>query len=462
MRPLLALALLLAFAAPARAAVSQAFVFQTDYSTGSLSTVDLPARTTHCDVTSVGADAAMRWYGGLLCVVNRAGGDNIQVIDPFTHGTLRQFSVGAGSNPHDIAFASATHAYVTRWESNDLWIVNPVTGAKTGQVSLAAWADADGLCEMDRMIVVGPWLFVSLERIDRNHGYGPADTALVAVVDTRADTLVDCDPARPGVQAIPLQLRNPFTAFQFDRATSRLLIGCVGVFSANDGGIERIDPTALKSDGVAITEAALGGDVNGVAWSDSAHAWAIVATGGDTRLVAWSAATHAVTDTLWAPGGYSLTDVQFDDRGQVWACDGDFAAPKLRVFSAATGQPVGSDIVCTLPPTSVTFDATSAQVSAVPPAALPALACTPPAPNPARAGTRLAFTLPHGAHVRAEVMDAQGRRVRTLADAYWPAGAGALAWDLASERGDRVAPGIYLVRVRAEGAEAVRRVIVLP
>jgi len=145
---LLVLALL---ASPAGGAQTRAFVFQTDYSTGSLSVDDLAPRTAHCDVAPVNSDATLRWYGGLLYVVNRYGADNIQVIDPATHATLRQFSVGNGSNPHDIAFASPTRAYVTRFESTDLWIVNPVTGAHTGTVSLAAFADADGIPEMDRL-----------------------------------------------------------------------------------------------------------------------------------------------------------------------------------------------------------------------------------------------------------------------------------------------------------------------
>lgn len=462
MRIPLALVAVAALAAPSQAAQTRAFVFQTDYTTGSLSTHDLATRTAHCDVASVNSDASLRWYGGLLYVVNRFGADNIQVVDPATGATLRQFSVGNGANPHDIAFASPTKAYVTRFDSNDLWVVNPATGAHTGTVTLAAFADADGSPEMDRMIMVGPLLFVSLERIDRNHGYGPADTALVAVVDTRADTLVDCDPGRPGVQAIALQLRNPFTTFQFDPATSRLLIGCVGAFGVQDGGIERVDPVNLVSDGVAITEAALGGDVNDVVWGSAGKSWAIVADAiGDTRFVSWSALTGTVLATLWNPGGYVLTDADRNDLGELWVCNGSYSAPAVRVFSATTDAVVGSDVTCTLPPAAVTFDVASGQVTAVPPAAEPAPDFAPAAPNPARGPVRLAFALARGAQVRLEVLDPQGRLVRTLADGAWAAGAASVTWDLADQSGRRVAPGLYLVRLRADGAAATRRVIVV-
>src|SRR6185295_10088614 len=113
-------------------------------------------------------------------VINRFGADNIQVLDGTTYALVKQFSVGNGGNPYDIAFATSTKAYVTRYESTDLWIVDPTSGAHTGTVSLAGLADADGIPEMDRLEMVGPLLFVSLQRVDRNAGFQPTDTSLVA------------------------------------------------------------------------------------------------------------------------------------------------------------------------------------------------------------------------------------------------------------------------------------------
>jgi hypothetical protein len=463
MRPiriLPALPLLLALASPARAVTTKAFIFQSDYTSGSLSANTLASGTTSCDVSTPNLDASMRFYDGLLYVVNRAGGDNIQVIDPSTYATVRQFSVGNGSNPHDIAFASPTKAYVTRYDQTDLWIVDPSTGAHTGTVSLAGLADSDGLPEMDRLLMAGPLLFVSVERLNRNHGYAPEDTSYVAVIDTRADTLLDCDPSRPGVQPIALQLRNPFTSFQFDPATSRLLIGCIGANGGTDGGIERIDPVGLVSEGVVITGAALGGDVDDVVWGDASKSWAIVADpAGNTSLVTWSATSGTVTGTVWNPGGYSLADAELDGHGLLWVCKGDFSTPVVRRFSTATDLQVGNDLVCTLPSQAITFDAETGQVSSAP-RDVRSLAFAPPAPCPARTGASFSFALGEGGHVRLEVFDASGRRVRVLADGAWPAGASTVRWDLVGERGERVPPGLYLARLRVSGAEQVRRLIV--
>ena len=232
-----ALAVTFAFAAARPARAGRAYVVESDFSAGSFSVVNTATLVPACDVASIHSDARVRWYDGRVYVVNRAGADNIEVLDGTTYALVKQFSVGTGSNPYDIAFASATHAYVTRYESTDLWVVDPTTGAHTGTVSLAALADADGIPEMDHLEKVGPWLFVSLQRVDRNHGFQPTDTSLVAVIDTRTDQLVDCDPAAPGVQGIRLPRTNPVTPFVFDEPRTRLYLGCVGVYGLNDGGI---------------------------------------------------------------------------------------------------------------------------------------------------------------------------------------------------------------------------------
>lgn len=79
-----------------------------------------------------------------------------------------------------------------------------------------------------------------------------------------------------------------------------------------------------------------------------------------------------------------------------------------------------------------------------------------PVPNPARSEVSLAIAGAGGA-LRAEVLDAAGRRVRDLAAA---GERGLLRWDLADDGGRRVAPGLYYVRVRGTEGEAARAVIV--
>jgi hypothetical protein len=449
-------------ATPARGAETRAFVLTTDFQTGSLSVNTLGTSAVAKDVAAVHSDAVERWYGGLLYVVNRFGQDNIQVIDPAqNYLTVRQFSTGNGSNPQDICFVSATKAYVTRYDVSDLLIVNPSTGASLGVIPLGTFADADGNPEMAHMVRVDDRVFVAIQRLDRNAGYQPTDRSLIAVIDAGADTVLDADPATPGRQAIRLTGKNPYTVFAFDRATSRLLIGCAGVYGALDGGIESVDPVTLKSLGYAITETALGGDVGDIAWNGAAHSYAIVSDADfNTLLVSWSAVTGRRIATVFAPGGFSLNDCELNDRGELYVCDSDLLSPGLFVFRVPDDTMIRGPLDCGLPPYQVTFDATSEQVLAVEEERAGA-SLSNPWPNPARGELRVRLSLSRAGAVEVEALDLAGRRVRGIASGELPAGSTTCVWDLTEARGRPVPAGLYLVRARTPQGTFTRRAAVV-
>lgn len=455
------IAVLVVIGAGTAHAAPRAYVVESDFSTGSFSSFDGGTFGAACDVAPAHSDARVRWYNGRVYIVNRFGADNITVLDGSTFGFVRQFSVGNGANPYDIAFASPTQAYVTRYESSDLWVVNPATGVHTGTLSLAGLADADGIPEMDRLQMVGPLLFVSLQRVNRNAGFQPTDSSLVAVVDTRSNTLVDCDDTVNGVQGILLPRTNPVTPFVLDWPRSRLYLGCAGAYGAADGGIVAIDAALLKAAGVVAHEAALGGDVLDLAWHDDARAYAIVSDAGfNTSLVRWSPVAGAALGTLYAPGGFTLSDIEITpDGSQVWACNSSFGSPGVRVFATATGAQTGGALVCTLPPQGIAFD--SAVNLEVPlHTAGGRVAMAAPSPNPARGAVRCAFTLSQRGDARIDVLDVAGRLVRTWAPGVLERGPHEIAWDGRDDAGTGVAAGLYRVRVRT-GGESVSRSLVL-
>ena len=90
-----------------------------------------------------------------------------------------------------------------------------------------------------------------------------------------------------------------------------------------------------------------------------------------------------------------------------------------------------------------------------------AFSLAPAMPNPVWGSTRITYGLASDSRVALEIYDVTGRRVRTLLDATHPAGEYTASWDGADDSGRRVAAGVYLYRLRADGFVSTRRLVVI-
>ena len=443
-------------------ATEYAFITTTDYTTGSSSVIRLDgSHTADLDVASVHSDAVSRWYRGLIYVVNRGGADNIQILDPEENfSTLDQFSVGNGSNPQDIAFVSETKAYVTRYDSNQLWIVNPSTGAHTGSIDLSSLADGDGLCEMDKMIITGGILFVSIQRMDRDNYWLPAGTSYLAAVDCDADTLIDTDSSSPGVQPITLSYTNPFSDIQFNRFDGTLLVSSVGSWGINDGGIEVIDPEALAVTGTMITESSAGGDINDFEIYSPGQGFAIVTNASfNNEVISFDPETGQRENTLYSPGAYVINDIEISPAGELFLADQTETDPGIRIYRCSDGSQITSGPVSTgLPPFDICFSM-AVQTDSEDPA--PAAALGQNYPNPFNPSTSIDFSISAEGRVKATVYDAAGRRVATLANRIFRAGPHTLRWDGLDSRSRQCPSGVYFARVSAGGFTGTVKMVLI-
>jgi hypothetical protein len=82
-------------------------------------------------------------------------------------------------------------------------------------------------------------------------------------------------------------------------------------------------------------------------------------------------------------------------------------------------------------------------------------------PNPFTAQTKIQLRLPQDTRIDIEVLDVAGRLVTSLAAGDFPAGQHVLAWDGTSANGVRVAAGTYFYRVRANGVETSRKMMLV-
>ncbi|MBN2071147.1 MAG: T9SS type A sorting domain-containing protein [Candidatus Krumholzibacteriota bacterium] len=442
-------------------AVDYAFVTTTDYESGSAARILLDgSHTTATGIASIHSDAVARWYNELVYVVNRGGADNIQILDPGAgYATIGQYSTGNGSNPQDIAFRSETKAYISTFDTNELLIMNTITGEITGSIDLSSFADGDGLCEMAYIFIKHDILFVAIQRIDRNNYWGPVGDSYIAVIDCAADTLIDCDGAVPGVQSIPLTGTNPFSEIIFDEASGKLHLSCVGWFGMQDGGIEIINPYTFQSEGYLLTETAAGGDINNFDLAGGAKGYAVVTNSSfHTELVSFDRASGTKTATLYSPGAWVINDIGISPYGELFLADQTPTDPGIRVYDTATDMEITSHPIDTgLPPFDITFSVPAHSGSDIPVIA----AVGQNYPNPFNPTTTIPYFCEAGSKVRLEIFDTGGRRVRVLVDSYREKGAYKALWHGRNDAGLEVASGVYFLRYTVGDITGSRKLILL-
>ena len=398
-------------------------------------------------------DAIGVWHAGLVYIVNRAGADNIQVLDPAQgFATQRQFSLGLGRGLKHIAFAGAGTAWVSCYDTAELLHIDPVTGAILHVVSTAAFADADGLPETSWLVVYGQRLFVVCERLDRDNWYAPVGDSYLLVLDLPTRTWIDCDPTLPGVQGIRLAAANPYC--EPVRVGNRLLIGCSGYFAMQDGGVAVVDLPSLTSLGLEITEAQLGGDIVDLAGGPDGRRHAVVSSAAFATSLKAYLPGGAVT-VLHASTGFHHADIAYDGGSQIIVADRRPGQSGIRIFHAGTGAQLTTAPIATgLPPAFVVLPGgNTVSVLDLPPAHL---VLAPPYPNPANPRTRVRFTAAPATAIDLRVLDMRGRLVRRVAAVAAADGAGEWEFDGLADDGRPAPSGVYRVVASGGGGIAAR------
>ena len=417
------------------------------------------------DLATTPGDAVGRLHDGRLYVVGRGGASLLQVYDPQAGMALvREFSLGAGRNPQDIAFDTQGRAFVSCYDQAVLLRVDVNAGTVAQTYSTAAFADADGLPETAWMLARGDRLFIACQKLDRANWYTPTGPGALLVFDMATGQWIDANPALPGTQPITLAGGNPYTRIEAlgVGGRERLRVGCVGGYGALDGGIDEIDPEALASLGFVVTEAQLGGDLSAFVSAGPQNVWAIVAdvTTYDTNLVRWQGGPSHTTPR--AGSGFVFADVAWDGGCCVFLADRTPAADGLRAFDACTGAPLNATPVATgLPPFSFVMASDPVAAPAPPAPVAATLRVGAPFPNPCNPAARFDVEGPAGQAVDVTVVDLAGRALAGRRLELGAGGSGVFTFDGRDARGRALPAGVYRVVVRGATGTAARSVTLL-
>jgi hypothetical protein len=140
----------------------------------------------------------------------------------------------------------------------------------------------------------------------------------------------------------------------------------------------------------------------------------------------------------------------FDSQPELQNTAGSFA---LDIYNfQGTGHIFVDDMLITPYPNTV---------SVAPRAAMARIALSAPRPNPVSGPSRIVCSLPEARRATLRLFDSAGRRVAEVFNGVLDAGATSIEWRPADAAGRRLPAGVYLMRLDADGASAVRRVVVI-
>lgn len=336
-------------AAPCAGAFAVVSTASDDYSVGALATVCLDDLSVADSLAAVTGDTVVVVDGGAVWALNRSNQNSLRRYAPEDlRVPLWEVSTGEASNPQDLAICGG-EAWVSRYESNRLLRLNPEDGSTLGETDLSAYADEDGLAELNDLVAIGDTLYVTAQQLNRDHAY-QAEGGLILALDCGSGEVTGSWSPGP----------NPTIELLGD---ARLLVRTGVYFDADgaflyDGGVRLLDTEAGELGQPLITEQELGKNLGGAAAAGE-HLVTIAAD------EAWGYEIGCVPliGGIYTPAMSSssfLSAIRGNRRGEVWvASRASWAAPEapgaLIVIDAVSCAVASDAVTTTLDPLDLAF-----------------------------------------------------------------------------------------------------------
>ena len=274
------------------------------------------------------SDIGIAFSANQLYRLERSNSDSISKIGTNSGGVLIDWQRSvlgddASANPYDLLALSTSLAYVARFDSNDLWVINP--SASIGEdvliekIDLSAFANADsGNPRMADLEWVDGKLFILLTGLEDN--WRAAANSKVVVIDTSNNSLVDTNTVIAGVQAIELPVRN---AKEFALHNGVLYVAATGDAYNSDtsliytGGIATLNTTSYAT-ALLIDDGELGaapyGNISGVTVSANNDVYfsGSVSWGND-KVFVLRAGTSTPSEIVLGTNQYNIGDLLATD-----------------------------------------------------------------------------------------------------------------------------------------------------
>lgn len=236
-----------------------------DFSSGAHATINVENNGIQTNLDPDGSDLSIRGDSeGFFRMGRLFAGSDANAVSRYTleapglpistYSTQDATFPDEGSNPHDILRVNDEKAYVLRYGSPRLWVVNPNAEAEIGfyqgEVDLGAF-DSDGVPDMTTGVIAAGRAWVVLQRLTF---FSAEQESMIVAIDLATDSIVDLDPSTPAIDGLELPIRNASEIQVSNDGSGLFVLGIGGAdfdaeFNATprfDGGLIRIDLADLR------------------------------------------------------------------------------------------------------------------------------------------------------------------------------------------------------------------------
>lgn len=324
-----------------------------DFTTGSLSAIDLSTYKIYTDIIPLHSDAVLRSSTNHFFAINRLGQDNISLLKSDQNWQpLYESSTGKKSNPYDIVVVDSNTALVALYGANYLLIVNPTDGSHKGTIDLSAYADSDGLPEVNSLKLQSGFIYVTLQRLNRSQiNWSPAGISYLLKINASNLQIV---------ASYVLPFTNPISRIEYYAANNSLIFAAPAQFASNaqlDGGVIEFSLTSESFLTSPITEQQANFEIVDVVIVNANLGYIVgLDLNRNSIFASFNPITHSIIkqiDSLSSLIGGYYTEILYYNN-LIFLADRKATNPGIRIFNALTSLEITfSPLDVGLPPFSL-------------------------------------------------------------------------------------------------------------
>lgn len=320
-------------------------VVTSDFGTsGKFTVINPDTQVSISTIANIHSDAVAKVIDGKVFILNRLNRDSVLILNP-SFGFLpeAEYSVGNGNNPQDIVKVNENKAYITLYNSRNLLVVNPYSGALIKTIDLGQYVETsstgivgvDGIPEMSQMYLEGSSLYIQLQRLDRNDPGGipaPNSDSLLLELDVNSDSVIN---------TYTFFSRNPTSKMQKIEMTGEsFLVMCapnrLGFLSKLDGGVVAFSlRTKTFRNNFLYSEITAGGDILGIQIKDEKEGYASVLDSSFNKSIQQfnpSTGQRVSTILSFSANAGNISGLLLTKLGRLYVGDGTFSRPGVLIF----------------------------------------------------------------------------------------------------------------------------------